>query len=92
LQGLKIRREEIEMADMKKTVEEIAAGAASGFQKLEDGVIGTYQKIENGAVGAYKKVEDAFIGTFLTHDSESIEEAKVRLAQEEAARRNGTGK
>ena len=44
------------------------------------------EKIANGAVGAYKKVEGKFVDTFLTHEGETAEDAKKRLAEEAAAR------
>ena len=53
-------------------------------EKIAEAVTGGYQKIEDGVVGAYKKVEDAFVGKFLTHEGESIEAAKERLAREQA--------
>ena len=49
-------------------------------EKIAESVTGGYKKIEDGVVGAYKKVEDAFVGKFLTHDGESVEDAKKRLA------------
>ena len=76
------------MSDSKftKANEQIAEGVTAGFQKIEDGVVGGYKKIEDSVVGAYKKVEDAFVGKFLTHEGESVEEAKKRLEAEQAAR------
>lgn len=76
------------MSDSKfvKANEQIAEAVTSGFQKIEDGVVGTYKKVEASMVVAYKKVEDKFVGSFLTHEGESIEEAKERLAAEQAAR------
>ena len=84
------------MSDVKKTNEEITQAVTGGFQKIEDGVVGGYKKIEDGVVGGYKKiestvvgaykhVEDAFVGRFLTREGETVEEAKARLAQEQAA-------
>lgn len=66
--------------------EKIAEGVTSGFQKIEDGVVGGYKKVEDGVVGAYKKVENAFVDKFLTHEGESVEDARKRLAAEQAAR------
>ena len=74
------------MPDFKKMNEEIAEGVTTGFQKIEDGVVGGYKKIESAVVGAYKGVEDKFVGHFLTRDGETVEEAKARLAAEQAAR------
>ena len=74
------------MPDLKKINEEIAEAVTGGFQKIEDSVVGGYKKIEDTVVGAYKQVEDAFVDRFLTHEGETTEEAKERLAQEQAAR------
>lgn len=65
-----------------KANERIAEGVTSGFQKIEDGVVGTYKKVEDSVVGAYKKVENAFVDHFLTHEGESVEDAKKRLKAE----------
>lgn len=70
-----------------KANEKIAEGVTGGFQKIEDGVVGGYKKIENSVVGAYKKIEDKFVDKYLTHDGESVEDAKARLAKEQNARR-----
>lgn len=51
-----------------KANEKIAEGVTTGFQKVSDGV-----------VSAYKKIEDAFVDRYLTHDGETVEEAKARL-------------
>ena len=66
--------------------ESIGKGAIKGYQAVEKGTVTGYKKIEESVVGAYKKVEDAFVGRFLTHDGESVEDAKKRLAEEQAAR------
>ena len=47
--------------------------------KIADAVVGGYKKIEEAVVGRYKKVEDGFVDRYLTHDGESIEDAKARL-------------
>ena len=69
-----------------KANEKIAEGVVGGYKKIEEGVVGGYKKIEDGVVGAYKKVEDAFVDKFLTHEGENVEDAKKRLAEEQAAR------
>ena len=68
-----------------ETNEKIAESVTSSFQKVENSVVGTYQKVEGCVVGAYKKVENSFVGKFLTCEGESTEEAKKRLAEEQAA-------
>ena len=51
-------------------------------EKIAERVVGGYTKIESGVVGAYKKIEDKFVDSFLTHDGESVEDAKKRLSDE----------
>ena len=84
------------MADLKKGTEEIAQAVTSGFQKIEDGVVGGYKKIESAVVGAYKGVEYKFVAHYLLHEGETVEDAKARLASEQAdreeARRSEAGK
>ena len=55
-------------------------------EKIAEKVVGGYKKIEDTVVGGYRKIEDAFVDQYLTHDGESVEEAKVRLRAEQAAR------
>ena len=74
------------MADLKKVNKEIAQAVTGGFQKIEDGVVGGYKKIESTVVGAHKDVEDKFVARYLLHEGETVEDAKVRLAAEQAAR------
>ncbi len=50
-------------------------------KKIADVVVGGYKKVEEGVVGAYKKVEDGFVDQFLTHEGETVEDAKKRLAK-----------
>ncbi len=55
-------------------------------EKIADAVVGGYKKIEEGVVGAYKKVEDGFVDQFLTHEGETMEDAKKRLHEEQTQR------
>ena len=48
-------------------------------KKIEEAVVGTYKKIEETVVGGYQKVEDGFVDRYLTHEGETVEEAKKRL-------------
>lgn len=52
-------------------------------KKIEKAVVGGYKKVEDSVVGGYKKIEDKFVDTFLKKDGETIEEAKVRIKQEQ---------
>ncbi len=54
--------------------------------KIADAVVGGYKKIEESVVGTYKKVEDGFVDKFLTHEGETVEDAKKRLAREQVQR------
>ncbi len=56
-------------------------------KKIAEGVVGGYKKIEETVVGGYKKIEDAFVDQYLTHDGESVEDAKKRLQEEQEKRR-----
>lgn len=67
--------------------EKIAEKVVGGHKKVEETVVGGYKKVEKTVVGGYKKIEDAFVARYLTHDGETVEEAKARLyAQQEEQR------
>lgn len=61
-------------------------------KKIEEGVISGYKKIENGVIGTYKKIENKFVDKFLTHEGESVEEAKIRLTSEKEMRETAAKK
>lgn len=71
-----------------KANEKIAEEVVSGYKKIEHGVVGGYKKIEEGAVGGFNKMVNAFVDQFLTKDGETVEEARRRLAEENAVREN----
>lgn len=52
--------------------------------KIAEAVVGGYKKIEDTVVGGYRKIEDAFVDRYLTHDGESVEDARKRLHAEQA--------
>ena len=64
--------------------EKIAEGVVSGYKKMEQGIVDGYKKMEKGVVGGFTKMTDKFVEEFLTKDGESVEDAKKRLAQEQA--------
>ena len=66
--------------------EKIADAVVDGYKKIEDGVVGRYKKIENSVVGAYRKVENGFVDKFLTHEGETVEDAKKRIHEEQIQR------
>lgn len=72
-----------------KANEKIAEEVVGGYKKIEEGVVGSYKKIENGAVGGFNKIADKFVDQFLTKEGESVEEARIRLEKEQAARKAG---
>lgn len=69
-----------------KANEKIAGAVVGGYKKMEKGVVSGYQKIENGVTGAFQKVEDGFVDRFLTHEGETVEDAKQRLHKEQVQR------
>lgn len=66
-----------------KTNEKIAETVTNAYKGIEDGVVGTYKKVESSVVEKYKKIEDGFVDKYLTHEGESIEDAKKRIAGEQ---------
>lgn len=69
-----------------KVNEKIAENVVGGYKTIENGVVGGYKKMENRVVGAYRKIEDKFVDQYMTHEGESVEDAKKRLAGEHAER------
>lgn len=57
----------------------IADAVVGGYKKIEEAVVGSYKKVEDSVVGGYQKIEDGFVDRYLTHDGESVEDAKTRL-------------
>lgn len=76
------------MADSKlvQANEKIAKGVTEGFNKMSTGVTEGFQEMRDGVVGGYTKIEDSFVGKYLTHDGETVEDAKARLKAEQAER------
>ena len=72
------------MANSKlvKANQKIAKTVVDGYKTVEDAVVSGYKKVESTVVGAYEKVENKFVDQFLTKDGESVEEAKMRLKEE----------
>lgn len=56
-------------------------------EKIADNVTTGFKKMSDTVVGGYTKIEDKFVDQFLTHDNETIEEAKVRLHEEAQKRK-----
>ncbi len=79
------RKEEKYMAQSEfiEANKEIARKVTGTFEKIEDAVTGGYSKVEDTVVSGYTRVEDAFVSRFLTHDGETVEEAKARLKKDQ---------
>ncbi len=67
--------------------EKIAESIVGGYKKVEQTVVGGYKKVEQTVVDGYKKIEDAFVGQYLTHEGETVKEAKARLNAEQEEQR-----
>lgn len=61
--------------------DKIAEGVVGGYKKIENGVVGGYKKIEDGVVEGFTRLTDRFVDQFLTHEGESVADAKKRLAE-----------
>lgn len=71
-----------------KANQKIAEEVAGGYKTIESTVVGGYKTIESAVVGGYRKIEDAFVDRYLTHDGESVEEAKARLQAKKEERQS----
>ena len=58
-------------------------------QKIAENVVSGYHKIEEGVVSGFTRITDKFVDEFLTKEGESVEDAKRRLAAEQAKRQAG---
>ena len=58
-------------------------------QKIAESVVSGYHKIEEGGVSGFTRITDKFVDEFLTKEGESVEDAKRRLAAEQAKRQAG---
>lgn len=76
----------MEKSKLVKANEKIAETVVGGYKKIEEGVVGGYKQIEDGVVGGFTKMTDKFVGQFLRHEGEPMEDAKKRMADEQAER------
>lgn len=76
---------------LMKANDKIAESVVGGYKKIEEGVVGGYKKIEDGVVSGFNKVTDKFVDKYLTHEGETVEDAKKRLAKEQEARQEAAG-
>ena len=70
-------------------MDKIAQSVTEGYKKIETGTVSGYKKIEDGVVDGFNKISDKFVDTFLAREGESLEDAKARLAREQADREEG---
>lgn len=56
-------------------------------KKIADSVTTGFNKMSECVVDSFTKIEDKFVDEYLTHDGESIEDAKKRLKEEEKLRK-----
>lgn len=78
----------------EEVVDATAAGAVTGYKKIEEAVVSGYKKIEDGVVTGYKKIEtgavegfgkvvDKCVEVLFAKEGESVEDAKKRLQPKE---------
>lgn len=67
-------------------LEKIENTVVGGYKKIEDGVVGGYKKVEDGVVSGFNKIVDGFVEKHLVREGETVEEARERLAKEQAER------
>ena len=72
------------------TVEKIEKAVVEGYKKIEEGVVEGYKYIENGVVDSFNEVVDGFVEKHLVKEGETVEEARVRLAEEQEKRQSNT--
>lgn len=58
-------------------------GVVTGYKKIEDGVVAGYKKMESGVVAGFNKVTDKCVEVLFAKEGESVEEAKARLQGKE---------
>ncbi len=79
------------------TLEKIEKAVVEGYKKIENTVVGSvddmaedvkyaYDKVEDAVVGKFEDITDSFIEKHLMKEGETLEEAKERIAKENAER------
>lgn len=69
-----------------KAYEAVEGSVIKTYNAIEKGVVGAYQAVENAVVGTFNRMTDAIVGKVLTREGETVEEAKARMAREQADR------
>ena len=67
----------------------VNTAVVKAIQKIAESVVCGYHKIEEGVVSGFTRITDKFVDEFLTKEGESVEDAKRRLAAEQAKRQAG---
>ena len=67
-------------------VEKIGESAEGKVEKMAETVTGAYKKIEDTVVGGFNKMADGFVEKHLMKEGETVEEARERIAKEQAER------
>lgn len=65
-------------------LEKIEKAVVEGYKNIENGVVEGYKKIEDTIVGNFEKMTDNFVEKHLVKEGETVEEAKERIAKEQA--------
>lgn len=76
------------MSNLKDVNNKIENSVVKAYKTIEKEVVQTYKGIESSTVNNYKNIEDKFIYSFLKKDSESIEEAKIRIKKSKCRQKN----
>lgn len=74
---LKQKALEHDISDMPEV--NVEEGLNSAYHAIEHAVVGGYKAIENGVVDGFNKMTDKIVEKFLTHEGETVEEAKQRM-------------
>lgn len=84
--------ENMAKSKLVKANQKVANVVVESYKKIENSVVSvveSYKKIENSVTNGYTKIEDKFVEEYLTHDGETVEEAKKRLKEESKNQKGG---
>ena len=70
------------------TLEKIKNAVVGSVDDMAEDVKYAYDKVEGAVVGKFEDITDAFVEKHLMKDGETLEEAKERIAKENAERMN----
>lgn len=72
------------------TIEKIGEKAKDTIDDMAEDVKYAYDKVESAVVGKFEDITDSFVEKHLMKEGETLEEAKARLATEQAERTEKT--